>query len=76
MLGKATGDNRGKLRGFLEGNLSEWSLISNDKESFLSKLLVPSIPDISHTSLISLLKTLGPRQVCQYQVCLSAIETC
>ncbi len=57
-----------KLREYLKGTLSEWNIITKDRESFLAKLLIPSAGGISHTSLIALLKTLGPRQVCQYQV--------
>ncbi len=57
-----------KLREYLKGTLSEWNIVSKDRESFLAQLLIPSAGGISHTSLIVLLKTLGPRQVCQYQV--------
>lgn len=36
-------------------------------EEYLSKLLLNS-PEMTHNRLLTILKNLGPRQVCQYQV--------
>lgn len=58
------------MRDFLEGTSARWEDISADKETFISKLLCPSVSDMNHKKLIELLKTLAPRQVCQYQVSL------
>ncbi len=51
---------------FLNGDGEEWEYL--EKESYLAKLLAPGSPDITHQSLVSKLRAMGPRQVCQYQV--------